>query len=279
MTMTTRTLSVPSPPVLVFELAMPDGYAEVIADDIDHVEITLSTNATDDSPAARAIADATLTTRGSAVRLNLPASGRGTVTVISRHTVVTGTVTGLVIDGAGTVILGDGAVVTSRGDVRATIRLPRGSNLRVKTRSARVLTRGPLAVVDFDSVSGDLDVAEAHTLAATTKSGDVHASKTDTASVQTVSGNIWMGLTTVAVLGTTSGDIRIRDFGGSARLTTVSGDITVTATLPGRLCATSTSGSITTLVAHDVPPGALIVEARSVSGRVLGPRRNYVTAR
>ncbi|MFI7534010.1 DUF4097 family beta strand repeat-containing protein [Streptosporangium sp. NPDC049376] len=277
MTMTTRTLSVPSPPDLVFELAMPDGYAEVIADDIDHVEITLEASV--NGSAARAIADATLTTRGSAVRLNLPASGRDTVTVISRHTVVTGTVTGLVIDGAGTVILGDGAVVAGRGDVRATIRLPRGSNLRVKTRSARVLTCGSLGIVVFDSVSGTLDVAEAHALSATTKSGDVRASKTDTASVQTVSGNIRMGLTTVAVLGTTSGDISIRDFGGSARLTTVSGDITVTATLPGRLCATSTSGSITTLVAHDMPPRALIVEARSVSGRVLGPRRNYVTAR
>lgn len=277
--MTTRTLSVPSPPCpdLVFELAMPQGFAEVIAADIDHVEITLE--APTGTPAARAIADATLTTRDSVVRLHVPDSGHDTVTVISRRTVITGTVTGIDIDEAGTVVIGDGAVITAREGIRATIRLPRRSSLLVETRTADVRTYGPLGTIVFESISGDLDVAEAHSLAATTKSGYVHASKTDTASVRTISGDIEMGLTSVAVLETIGGGIRIRDFGGSARLTTVSGNITVTATLPGRLRATSTSGSITTLVAHDMPPRALIVEARSVSGRVLGPPRNYATAR
>lgn len=282
MTMTTPTLSVPSPPDLVFELAMPGGFAEVIADDIDRVEITLSTDAPADSLAARVIADAALTTHNSVVYLHVPDSGHDTVTVISRHTVVTGTVTGIDIDEAGTVVIGDGAVNTGHGEVRATIRLPHRSDLRVETLSTNVRTRGPLGTVDFDSVSGDLGADMVRTLNANTTSGAVRAWGVDGASVRTVSGAIRIGRTSVAVLRSASGNVQIDDFGGSARLTTVSGNITVAGVRPGRLSASSTSGDITVTSTPDLAAlgeGALIVEARSVTGDVRIPRLGYATAR
>lgn len=266
--MTTRTLSAPLLADLVFELAMPDGAVEVIADDIDHVEIALE--ATADSPAARAIADATLTTRGSVVRLHVPAPEHDTVTVISRNTVVTG----LVID-ADMVFLGEGIVITGGGGVRATIRLPRRSALRVETRSADVRTRGLLETLDFESVSGDLTADTVRSLTATTTSGDVRVGDADGVSVSTKSGDIRIGRTTVAVLRSTSGDIQITDFGGSGRLTTTSGDITVTASRPGRLCAASTSGDVTVTATADLAAlgeGGLVVEARSTRGDVYTPR-------
>ncbi|MFD0883108.1 DUF4097 family beta strand repeat-containing protein [Streptosporangium algeriense] len=270
MTMTTRTLFAPLPADLVFEMAMPDGAVEVIADDIDHVEITLSTDATANSPAARAIADATLTTRGSVVRLHVPAPEHDTMTVIGRNTVVTG----LVID-ADMVFLGDGIVVTGGGGVRAVIRLPRGSSLWVETRSAQVHTRGLLDTLDFESVSGDLIADTVRSLTTTTTSGDVRAGVADGVSVSTKSGDIRIGRTSVAVLDSTSGDIQIADFGGSGRLTTTSGDITVTATRPGRLCATSRSGDVTVSATADLAAlgtGGLIVDACSTSGDVRTPR-------
>ncbi|MBG0814168.1 DUF4097 family beta strand repeat-containing protein [Planomonospora sp. ID82291] len=290
-TATERTLSAPSTGPVVFDLTMASGLIDVTADDTDRAEITLTTDAPADSPAGHAIAAATLHTDARTVTARVPVPEHDGVTIISGtrggHTVISGTVnTGIIVTGSGTihvsgsVISGDGIVNLSGGTatpgVRATVRLPRGSALRIDTKTARVTTRGDLESIDFTAVSGDLDAAECGKLTASTTSGNVRAEFADGAAVRTVSGDIHLGRTETAVLSSTSGDLHIGDFGGSARLTTVSGDITVHATEPGHITASATSGDITVTAPADLAAGtgegALTVDARSISGTVRTPR-------
>ncbi|MBB2909154.1 hypothetical protein FHS43_000400 [Streptosporangium becharense] len=298
MSTTERTLSAPMPGPVVVDLTMPSGLIEVTVGDVDRAEITLTSDAPTDSPAARAIAAATLSADARVVTVGVPTPEHDSVTVISGtrggRIVVSGTTTSGIIVSGGTVhisgtILSAGnhvAAVSSAAltpGVRVTVRLPRGCALRIDTRSAHVTTRGDLEWIDFVSVSGDLTAQACGKLTASTSSGDVRAEFADGAVVRTISGDIRLGRTETAILSATSGDITIGDFGGSARLRTVSGDITVHATEPGQVSASATSGDITVTAPADLAAGtgenALTVDARSVTGDVRIPRPPSAPAR
>ncbi len=289
---TKRTMSATVAGPVEFGLTMPYGQVSVTVADVDCAEITLISDASADSAAGRAISAATLSTDGRVVAVNVPTTGQDGITIIGDHgrVVISGNVnSGIIVSGgtmhiSGSVISGQGvSAVNITPPVEAYVRLPRGSALRVHTKAGQVTTNGELESIDFTSVSGDLDADACARLIASSVSGDVRAEFADGVSVRTVSGDIGMGRTETAVLASTSGDIHIGDFGGSARLTTVSGDITVHATEPGRVTASSTSGDITVTapaeLAASTGENALTVDARSISGDVRTPRPSSAPTR
>lgn len=157
---------------------------------------------------------------------------------------------------AGTVIV-NGRVVGAEpgratGRLRVEVWLPVGGGLVLRTRSADVEARGPLALgwLDAESVSGDVRLHTVDALTARSTSGDVRVRHVRrSASVSTV-----------------SGDVRIAAYGGqSAELRSVSGDVLLAAAEPatGRVRVRSVSGDI------DLEGCArLDVQARTISGCV-----------
>ncbi|MGW4638026.1 DUF4097 family beta strand repeat-containing protein [Sphaerisporangium sp. NPDC004334] len=283
MTTKTRTLSAPMAGPVVLDLTMPHGQINVQVTDTNHTEITLT------GP-AEALDDATLSAEARVITVNIPTPDQPGMTIVTSNggrTVIANNINGGVIVTGGTmhisgsVINGrvvSGAVVTS--GVRAEVRLPHGSALRVRTKSAAVSARGELEWVDHTSVSGDLDMDGCGKLTARTTSGDIRADYPDHATVQTVSGDIRLGRTETVTASTTSGDIHIEDFGGSGQLTTVSGDITAYATDAGHLTASATSGDITVKAPAELTvSGAFTVDARSLTGDVRTPRPTPATTR
>ncbi|GAA1255011.1 hypothetical protein GCM10009677_01010 [Sphaerisporangium rubeum] len=284
----TRTLSAPMPGPVVFDLTMPHGQISVNVCGTDRAEITLTGPV--DGPGNTALTGATLAAEARVVTVNVPTLDQPGVTIVTGNggrTIVANNINcGVIVSGgsvhiSGSVINGQpisGMNVTP--GVRAEIRLPHGSALRIRTKSAPVTARGELEWVDFASVSGDLDVGGCGKLTARTTSGDVRAECPDQATVRTVSGDVRLGRTETVTASTTSGDIHIADFGGSGRLTSVSGDITAYATDAGHLTASATSGDITVNAPAELAAsGALSVDARSVSGDVRTPRPPATTAR
>ncbi|MFC6083710.1 DUF4097 family beta strand repeat-containing protein [Sphaerisporangium aureirubrum] len=279
----TRALSAPMPGPVVLDLTMSHGQITVQVTDADSAAITLT------GP-AEALDDATLSAEARVVAVNVPTPDQPGMTIVTGNggrTVIAGNINSGVIVTGGTMHI-SGSVISGRAvsgmnvtpGVRAEVRLPRGSALRVRSKSAAVSVRGELEWVDHASVSGDLDMDGCGKLTARTTSGDIRADYPDHATVQTVSGDIRLGRTETVTASTTSGDIHIEDFGGTGQLTTVSGDITAYATDAGHLTASATSGDITVKAPAELATsGALTVDARSISGDVRTPRPAPATVR
>lgn len=70
-----------------------------------------------------------------------------------------------------------------------------------------------------------------------------------------------------------SGDVTIRDFGGTAQLNSMSGDIRVHATAGGDITAKTMSGDITVTATEQAVTDDLDVRANSMSGDVRIPQR------
>ncbi|MEO3807881.1 DUF4097 family beta strand repeat-containing protein [Sphaerisporangium sp. B11E5] len=283
----TRTMSAPMPGPVVLDLAMPHGQISVNVYSTDRAEITLTGPA--EGPGSTALPGATLAAEARVVTVNVPiteqpgltiVTGNGGRTIITGNIVAGTVVTGLVIGADGSINGPSVSGTQITPGLHAEIRLPHGSALRIRTKSATVTARGELEWVDFTSVSGDLDVDGCGKLTARTTSGDVRAECPDHATVQTISGDVRLGRTETVSASTTSGDIHIADFGGTGRLTSISGDISAYATDEGVLVASATSGDITVNAPAELAAsGALTVDARSVSGDVRTPRRPTPAAR
>ncbi|MGY3685111.1 DUF4097 family beta strand repeat-containing protein [Streptomyces sp. TE33382] len=194
----------------------------------------------------------------------------GNMVVSQNYGVVTGSVTGMTISNGdvyvgGRKVVENGRVVAEQGTVvggaggsgRITIdvRVPDLSSVRLDTTSGDLqVLQGDLQVLDVRSVSGDVEAKGVHTLRGNLTSGDVEVerveARVDIASV--------------------SGDIEIGAYNGSElRATSVSGDITVSATpaATGSFTASTVSGDVTTRGAEHLSP-----RVSTVSGRVR-PRR------
>ncbi|MEU4230040.1 DUF4097 family beta strand repeat-containing protein [Nonomuraea sp. NPDC026600] len=287
---TRRTLSAPIAGPVVFDLDMPHGQIDVRVCDVARAEIGLTVLDPAGSPAGQAVAEAALTAEVRVITVRVPTPDGG-VTVSRQRggliNVVGNVNSGIIVSGGSVTISGAtfgrgnhvtglhvGAGITQ--GVRAVVRLPQGSALRVRTKSADVATSGELEWTQFTSVSGSLRLDACSKLNAASTSGDVSADYADHAEVRTVSGDIRLGRTDSATAGSTSGDITIGDFGGSARLRTISGDIAVHATEPGHVTANSTSGDIRVTAPAELAAAGgeqgLTVDARSLSGDVRTPR-------
>ncbi|MEZ0095021.1 DUF4097 family beta strand repeat-containing protein [Streptacidiphilus sp. EB129] len=173
----------------------------------------------------------------------------GTVHAGQRITGLTIGSDGTMTFGAGSrVTLGDGTTIGS-SEIEVLVFLPIPAALRLKTVSADLEARGHLAAVHFTSISGDITGGDIDQLTVSTTSGDVDVSRVSALlSVKSV-----------------SGDIEVNRYEGSdAQVTTVSGDVEITATAraAGRLQATSVSGDVDLRGS-----AALDVRASTVSGR------------
>jgi DUF4097 and DUF4098 domain-containing protein YvlB len=270
----TRTLSAPMSGPVLFELTMPHGQISIQVTDTERAQITLTGPA--NGPDSNALTAATLTAEARVVTVNIPTTDQPGMTIVTGtggRTIVTHNLNGGVIVSGGSMYI-SGSVINGQtvpgthltAGVRAIVRLPRGSALRVRTKSAPVTTSGILEWVDFTSTSGDLEVETCYKLTANSTSGDIRAECADRITARTVSGDIRLNFTENVTASSTSGDIHLGDFGGTARLTTVSGDITAHATEPGHLVASATSGALT-------------VDARSLTGEVRTPRPPATTTR
>ncbi|MFD0269617.1 DUF4097 family beta strand repeat-containing protein [Streptomyces sp. NPDC127106] len=162
--------------------------------------------------------------------------------------VIRGSVTGMIVNGGditiggrkvvsgGRVVAPEGTVVSGggMGTIAVDLKLPSEmSSVRMETTSADLTVDGDLQVLDFHSLSGDVEARGVHTLRGNTTSGDFQVDRVDAR----------------LDVNSISGDIEIGAYNGSEfRFNTVSGDARVTATpaATGSIDANTVSGDITT---------------------------------
>jgi DUF4097 and DUF4098 domain-containing protein YvlB len=134
-------------------------------------------------------------------------------------------------------------------EVRATIRLPQGSTVEVKTVSADVTAEGQYAAANVKTVSGDIRVGSVD--------GDLE--------VKSISGDVSMGRSGGRFeANTVSGDIFATEIGKGARVKTISGDTTLHSISEGDVRLQSVSGDMRLGIA----PGAGVwMDVKSVSGK------------
>ncbi|MGA4995961.1 DUF4097 family beta strand repeat-containing protein [Nonomuraea bangladeshensis] len=297
----TRTLtSAPAGPVR-FTFQMGHIPTVVKVADVPAIEVTLTTYADPGTAAADAVERAALAQEGSAVTLTVPdAPGGGsatTVTSVSRGG--RSVVQSVSNSGSGAVVVvggdfyGDvnlqGGRVTMRGSVlgptmvingspgiQAEILIPADSTLHMTSKTADLTVEGEVNAIDYTSTSGNLRVGACQSLTYGTTGGDIYADVADRVALRTTFGDIRLGRTEDVRASSVSGNVRIDDFGGMARITTVSGDVSIHATEGGTITADSTSGDISVTaipgLADEVGENRLIVNARTISGDVTVPQ-------
>ncbi|WP_019632670.1 DUF4097 family beta strand repeat-containing protein [Actinomadura atramentaria] len=164
---------------------------------------------------------------------------------------------GVVIDGSSVTVMGG---TSARRGVRVVVRLPEGSTVAARTRTASVsavgeyagvrvrtssgsVTIGDADQVNVETVSGDLWVGAVGVLEAVTVSGDVRAWHATYANVRTTSGDVLLSEIEDRVrVHSVSGDVDVSDCRGRAEITTVSGDARLRARRPEDATVQSVSG-------------------------------------
>ena len=238
----------------------------------EYASITIET-ADETGPSAEAIRAATLRHSGSGLyaRVEGTNAGGGAVSMVASGNrgavvqiggTVTGSVTGMTISGRDVVINGhrisgdDGmTVVQGSSPVRITAVVPEGSSVLGRTQSAGIEVAGVIESVTAATQSGDVHIGQATRINTKTQSGDIRLDRTDVAQAISM-----------------SGDITIADFGGTAQLKTMSGDIHVHATTSGDITATTMSGDIDITTAHDGIGADLNMQTTTMTGHIHTPQ-------
>ncbi|MFJ7416569.1 DUF4097 family beta strand repeat-containing protein [Streptomyces sp. NPDC098077] len=179
----------------------------------------------------------------------------------------------VVINGRRAIGGGGATVLHGSSPIEITAVVPEGSSVIGRTQSADIVAEGAVLNVSGDTQSGDVRAGHVGKVAAHTQSGDVRVEKAAFIDARTMSGDIRLGSTDVVEGSTMSGDITIADFGGSARLKTMSGDIRAHATTGGDLSASTISGDITVTATEAALADDLDVITSTVSGDVRAPQR------
>ncbi|OYP10049.1 hypothetical protein CFC35_41780 [Streptomyces sp. FBKL.4005] len=298
--MTTRKLAAETTGPITIDASLlgHGGVISVRAEaDCERATLTIST-ADEEGAAADAVRDATL--RQSATGLTATVQGKGgisggtttiitggggrgiTQSVVSNNSGSTIQIGGNVFSGNfvggdvwvnGVKVSGNATVVTGSAPIEITATVPPGSKVIGRTQSANIETFGSLALVSGHTQSGDLWVYDAEKVTASTQSGDVTVETSADISARTQSGDVKLNRTDVVDANTMSGDIQIRDFGGTARLKTMSGDIRVHATAGGDIDAHTMSGDIDVTATQAALDDHLDVRPSSMSGRINVPSR------
>jgi DUF4097 and DUF4098 domain-containing protein YvlB len=145
------------------------------------------------------------------------------------------------------------------------MRVPQGSRLGARTRSAEVETHGLLESADVKSASGDVSLERVERDARVqTASGDVSIERAGTVNANSASGDISVGhCTGTFKANSVSGDVVARRIDGPVESQTVSGDQQLASVGPATVAATSVSGDIVVRVRR----GATVwLDVRSISG-------------
>lgn len=300
--MPTRTLTAQQPgPILIdAQLLGAGGIVTVRTDRIrKEAEITIRTaDETGDSADAVRDADLCWDARGALVAhvqgkgggisggTTIVRGGGGTSVVQSFGT-VHGSVTGMVIDGNMTMVggnvyvngrritpgQGSTTIITGSSPIEITAVVPEGSSVTARTQSADVIADGTYAAVSASTQSGTVRApGQIERFTAGTQSGDVDVENSPNIIAKTQSGDIRLGRTDVVEASTMSGDVTIRDFGGTAQLGSMSGDIRVHATAGGDITAKTMSGDVNVTATEQAVNDDLDVRANSMSGDVRFPR-------
>lgn len=274
--MTTRTLAAEStgPITLDTTLLSYGGTITVRAEaDCDRATLTIST-ADETGPAAEAVRDAALRQSGAHdLHASVQGNGGSTTTIISSggHTVVqsagvvTGSMTGMVIDNGAVVQVGGNVVINGHrisgslggsSPIEIIAVVPPGSSVSARTQTADFETIGELAQVSATTHAGTVRIAHAEDITARTQTGDVRLEHTDMVQVKTQTGNV-----------------TIADFGGTAQIKTQTGDIRIHATAGGDITARSQIGDIDVTATDAALNDDLDVRPSTMTGRIRTPRR------
>jgi Toastrack DUF4097 len=145
------------------------------------------------------------------------------------------------------------------------MRVPQGSRLGARTRSAEIETRGMLESADVKSASGDVSLESVdRDVRVQTASGDVSIERAGAVNANSASGDISVGhCTGTFKANSVSGDVVARRIDGAVESQTVSGDQQLASVGPAAVAATSVSGDIVVRVRR----GATVwLDVRSISG-------------
>ncbi|UKD50816.1 DUF4097 family beta strand repeat-containing protein (plasmid) [Amycolatopsis sp. FU40] len=220
-------------------LRLPAGSATLVAaPGTDRTSVILAPATPGDQAAIDAINRSTVLQTGDqlSVTVPVPASvgfaqtvvhvGSGDVYVSQRGGVVTGSVTGVRIEGDGTIVVGSGSgSVVSGGGVRAEVRVPAGQRVEIDSDSADISADGPLGEVRADVRSGNLRIDQADDVELTTQRGDVVLGRVGNARVETGSGRVQIGRIDAGSVRTQRGDITVDAVTGPLSLETGSGRV------------------------------------------------------
>jgi DUF4097 and DUF4098 domain-containing protein YvlB len=145
------------------------------------------------------------------------------------------------------------------------LRVPQGSRLSVRSRSAEVETRGLLGAVDVKTASGDVQLEEVEReVRVQSASGDVSVARAGAATLTTASGDVSI-LHCAGELraNLVSGDLYVRRADGRVEAHTVSGDQQLDTVGPAPVSLDSVSGDVVVSVRR----GATVwLDVRSISG-------------
>jgi hypothetical protein len=293
--MTTRKIAAEiTGPVTIDATLLGHGGTITVRTESDCERATLTVRTADEEGAAAdAVREATL--RQSDTGLHASVEGKGGASggttiitgggnhgtsVFQSFGTITGSVTGMTIVGGDVVVNGvrvsgnsGTTVINGSSPIEITAVVPEGSSVIGRTQSADVITEGTLLNVTGNTQSGDVRTGHVAKVRAATQSGDVVIAQAAHISAKTQSGDIRLGRTDVVEGDTMSGDIRIADFGGTARLKSMSGDIQVHATAGGDVSARTMSGDVNVTATEAALDGDLDVQANSMSGSVRTPQR------
>ncbi len=145
------------------------------------------------------------------------------------------------------------------------MRVPQGSRLGMRSRSADVETRGLLESADIKTASGDVSIERTERdVRAQTASGDISVERAGSINANSASGDISVGHCAGPFkANSVSGDVDARKIDGAVESQTVSGDQQLASVGLATVAATSVSGDIVVRVRR----GATVwLDVRSVSG-------------
>lgn len=152
----------------------------------------------------------------------------------------------------GSVKIGMGSTVR----VDATVVLPPGSHVKVRTRSGDIRVEEPAGQVDLQTGSGDVRVEQCEGVKVSTGSGDIDvATCLGGGTVTTGSGDIVIGPCAGRLqVRTGSGDVSVGTSGQAGALTVATGSGDVSAALAGgSLEARTGTGDVQVTVPHGIP--------------------------
>ncbi|CAM5583018.1 hypothetical protein SCALM49S_10330 [Streptomyces californicus] len=269
--MPVRTLTATRPgPVLVdAQLLGAMGTITVrTAHDRTTAQITLRT-ADETGPLADSVANARLDADGTALTAHVQAVGRagtnqgsGVVAGGTRYAVVqnvSNNCGSMIAVSGGDLNIGPGGLTFNpRSQSGSTIEIlalvPEGSSLTARTQAADVTAYATLATVQVETESGNITAAHTTDVTATTQGGDIHLGRTD-----------------VARATTQAGDVTVDDFGGTAHLKGVSGDLRLHAAAGGDVIANTVAGDVTITATDRAIDDGLDIRAHSLAGDVQLP--------
>ena len=155
-------------------------------------------------------------------------------------------------------------------NTRLVVRVPRGSDVEVRSASGDVELRGMLGAVRARTASGDVDAEHVGRLEANTASGNARvAAASGDASFNTASGDVSLGRIDGRLTASlASGDLRAEWTSGSVDVGTASGDVSIARCDGDEIVVKTVSGDI-----HLGLPSGIRVEPEiaTLSGRTVLP--------